>query len=480
METEQSTQRNEELYLTKKAWWKRPFPWIAVVIVLAGGGTYAVVRQHTKKTAAPLYQIRYIQARTGTVAQTVSISGTLEPINQATVSASGTLQSVSVKVGQKVKEGQVIAHMDTSSLDLQLELAKAQLASADAKLAQANETTTTTVKGKTQTTQPNPNVVAEDQASVDQANAKVVSIENQIAACTVKSPIAGTVMTVANPASTSTVTISTTSSGSGSSGAKGGNSSSKSIASITDLSSSDFEVQANVAQADVSKIHPGQRADISMSSIHGPRLVGTVESLQLIPHTSSGVTTYPVIVKVNKPAGSGVTMLPGANVSVVIVEKQARNVVTVPTAALVQRRGQVGVYEKTTGSSSANGRTTSGSASGTQTSKGGTRGHSSNSQFAAPANLQFHPVTVGLYGGNTVQIKNGLQAGQQVALVLPSSSQSSSTGSSAGRRGFGLGGGFARFAGGGLGGGRRFAGGGTRGSRGGGKAGGGKSGGGNG
>ncbi|QQE77821.1 efflux RND transporter periplasmic adaptor subunit [Alicyclobacillus sp. SO9] len=483
MESKDSAALEEDLYLKKKSWWKRPFPWIAVVVIAAGGSTYAIVRQHTTASASPAYQIRWIQASTGTVSQAVSFSGTLEPTNQATVSASGTLKSVSVKVGQKVKKGQVLAHLDTSSLELQLEQAKAQLSSAQAKLAQAQEPTTTTVKGQTQTTQPDPNVVAQAQASVDQANANVISIENQISACTITSPISGTIMTVANPnSSTSTSSSTSSSTGTGSGGGSGslsggGSASGNTIATITDLSSSHFEVQASVAQADVSQVHPGQQARISLSSTGGGFLTGKVKSVQLIPQTSSGVTTYPAIIQVDKPTQSGITMLPGASVSVEVTEKQAKNVVTVPTAALTQSHGQIGVYEKAgTGGASGSGATGgsggSSASSGANGRSGGSSSNGSNGQSSAaktqsastsnvPSGLVFHPVSVGLYGGNTVQITSGLKSGQQIALVLPIASQSSGSSSSNGGSGSAFRG-IGRLSGGGGFGGGNFNRGGTR------------------
>jgi hypothetical protein len=40
--------------------------------------------------------------------------------------------------------------------------------------------------------------------------------------------------------------------------------------------------------------------------------------------------------------------------------------------------------------------------------------------------LQFKPVTVGIYGGNTVEIKSGLSEGDQVAVVTYTATQQAS------------------------------------------------------
>ena len=98
-----------------------------------------------------------------------------------------------------------------------------------------------------------------------------------------------------------------------------------------------------------------------------------------------------------------------------VTEQQANNVLTLPTAALTQRRGQVGVYVEANGNSA-----TSGGNGYSQTLQG----------------LQSVPVTVGLYGGNVVQIKSGLTEGEEVAILMPVTSQSSGN-STSGSGGFG-------------------------------------------
>jgi|GEM_PF-6732617 len=463
MQTEDPLVPEDVHYTRKKRWWKRPAPYVTlgVIVVLAGGGLgYWSMHHHGKQSAT--FAVRWVPVSRGNVSQSVSFSGTLEPINQATVSESGQLTSVSVKVGDKVTKGQVIAHLDTTSLESQLQEANASLTEAQAKLAQAKEPVTVNASSsnsnygggsgggqsgqsqqKTTTQSPDPNVVAQAQAAVNSAQAQVTSIEQQIANCTVKSPIAGTVVQVANPNQTS----GSTGSSSGTNGSSGQGSSST-IAVISNLSPGDFEVEADVAQSDISNIHVGQTAQISLSSSGGPVVTGKVQSVSMLPQTQSGVTTYPVVLTVDKPTGSSVTLLPGAQVSVDVTEQQATDVLTVPTAAITERGGQEGVYVQASSSGT--------SQSSSTNATGGFPGIQSTQNAQAMAGLQFQPITVGIYGGNTVEVKSGLTSGEEVAIVVPVTTSSNSSTSSSGSGGFGMGamtggfggGGFSRGAGG--------------------------------
>ncbi|GMA62637.1 HlyD family efflux transporter periplasmic adaptor subunit [Alicyclobacillus fastidiosus] len=336
----------------KRTWWKRPWPWVVGAVVIAGGGvSYWGLVEKPSASGTVNEQIRWVTVQQGNVATTSSFSGTLNPIQEATVTGNGTVSSVSVKVGQTVTKGQVIAV--------------------------ANSTNIT-------------------------------------------SPIAGTVMQIANP---DQVTVNSASSSTGYSSNQSsneGNTNSNTIAIIGNLATSDYEVEGYVPEADASQIHAGQSATISLSTSASDQLTGKVISVGLVPQTDSGVTEYPVTVQVDKPTKSGITLMPGASVSVNVTEQSANNTLIVPTAALTQQGGQTGVYVQSTGS----------------------EGSSSNNisvdthmafQSSTPNGLKFVPVTVGLYGGNTVQIKSGLTAGEQVAIVTKTVQQSSSSASQTGQ-----------------------------------------------
>lgn len=111
--------------------------WVVVVAVV-GVGAVVVVRRvrGNKTTAAPQYFTT--PASIGAVTVNVSGSGTVEPVQTASVTGqvAGQVQKVDVSLGQTVKAGQVLYTLnDTTGLSAQLAMAKAQLASAQASLA---------------------------------------------------------------------------------------------------------------------------------------------------------------------------------------------------------------------------------------------------------------------------------------------------------------------------------------------------------
>lgn len=97
---------------------------VAIAIAALGGGS-STSSAASKRTAT---------VGRGVVQSTVSGNGTLEPAQKVELSfgASGEVTAIDVKAGEKVKKGQVLARVDSSS-------ARATLASAEAALVEAEE-----------------------------------------------------------------------------------------------------------------------------------------------------------------------------------------------------------------------------------------------------------------------------------------------------------------------------------------------------
>lgn len=101
---------------------------IAAVVILLGGYAYFA---STKK--APL---NYTGAKVerGDVIQTVSATGAVEAAKKIELNfmSSEKIKEVNVKVGDAVKEGDVLAKLDTSKLDAQLAQSQSALLAAQA------------------------------------------------------------------------------------------------------------------------------------------------------------------------------------------------------------------------------------------------------------------------------------------------------------------------------------------------------------
>jgi multidrug efflux pump subunit AcrA (membrane-fusion protein) len=393
-------QRSSKLRSKKKVW-----IWILILIVLIGGSGYwffnrqASADQNSGTT-------RWVQVDKGEVEKTMSLSGTLNPANQVTLTNSGKITTVNVKTGELVKKGQKIAQVDTTNLKTQLKQAQAQLDQAEAQLEQAEQpTTNVNDKGQSTTQVANAYSIEQAQANVTQQEANVESVEQQIADCTIKSPIAGTVVQAMdlNSTTSSSTTTTTDSTGdaannnSSSSSSSGGNT----IAVISDLSSSQFTVEADISQTDATSVSIGQAATMTLTNDEKTKLTGKVKQISYLPQTASGVTTYPVLIQVDKPTDSKIKLLPGVSTDVKIVQEKKANVLRLPVAAITQQQGKTGVYisDNNSSQSSAN--------------------NQANSMGRTPNGLKFVPVAVGLYGGDYVEMKSGLKEGDKVAIYTP-------------------------------------------------------------
>src|SRR5579864_7920185 len=114
----------------RRGWTRKRLLAIGLVVVLVAAAvvtTWQLTRSGgSSASAAPIsVTTQKVTASTGTIKQTVSASGTLEPAAQADLSfaVSGQVTAVGVAVGQKVTAGQTLATVDTSALQYQVNAA---------------------------------------------------------------------------------------------------------------------------------------------------------------------------------------------------------------------------------------------------------------------------------------------------------------------------------------------------------------------
>jgi macrolide-specific efflux system membrane fusion protein len=122
----------EEVMNLKRLTRRRTFAaGVAVAVVAAGGGV--VWMRHGSAAAT---QYRTAAATLGTVTQSLSLTGNLAPLGESDLNlgSAGRVAAVNVQPGQAVKAGQVLASLDTSSLQASVTQAQATLSSAQAKL----------------------------------------------------------------------------------------------------------------------------------------------------------------------------------------------------------------------------------------------------------------------------------------------------------------------------------------------------------
>jgi macrolide-specific efflux system membrane fusion protein len=408
---------------------------VAVVAVVAAGGAGLGTWLATRTTASkPVVQVTTETAAvtTGTMQQTVSASGTIEPADQADLdfAVSGKVTAVKVTAGQKVRVGEILATVNASALRASVNGAKATLSSAKAKL--ATDTTASAVASQ----------IDSDNASVTSAESQLATARTDLADAKLRSTIKGTVASVdlsvgqqvSGAGASSSSGTGTSGSGASSNGlaGSGGSSASTAAASSSSTSSSTqiavistdtFVVSTTVDDTQVGEVKTGDQAVITPSS-SSTTVYGTVSSIGLIASSSDDVATFPLLVAVTgTPSG----VYAGSSATLSIIVKQLDAVIEVPTAAITY--------------------STSGKATVTVIQDGKRVSKS---------------ITTGESSGGETQVTSGLTAGQQVAERVvkfnggaAGGARSLLGGSTTGGGGFGGGG----FGGGGFGGRTRTGGG---------------------
>jgi HlyD family secretion protein len=258
----------------------------------------------------------------GTIANTVTATGTIQPVDTVAVGTqvSGTIKSVFVDFNATVRKGQLLAQLDKAVL-----LAQQDQYIANLSQAQANQVFQTSNYNRQQELYK---AGAVSKAEVENAlylynNAKgnVASIRAQLASAQrnlsfadIYSPIDGTVLsrsvsegqTVA--ASLSTPTL---------------------FSIARDLTK--MQVQASVDEADIGHVKQGQRVVFTVDAFPNDTFSGTVKEIRLRPSVSSNVVTYTTIVDA---PNDGLKLKPGMTASITVFTKEVKNILLVSAQAV--------------------------------------------------------------------------------------------------------------------------------------------------
>jgi RND family efflux transporter MFP subunit len=138
---------------------------------------------------APVRPVRYIQMTPATQVLNPTFSGTAVADRQAVLSfkVAGTVNTIPVKVGERVTAGTLLAHLDETDLQIDLESARSGLksAEADAKSAQASVYTTRSNYDRIQKLYENDSVSLSEfeqaRGNYDTARAQLQAAESKIA-----------------------------------------------------------------------------------------------------------------------------------------------------------------------------------------------------------------------------------------------------------------------------------------------------------
>jgi HlyD family secretion protein len=441
-----------------------------ILVVLIGGGYYLYSTKIKAKTAT---QSRYIteQATKGTMIVTVTGTGSVasQTTEDIVIPNNGTLTNFKVTTGSIITAGTSLGSVVDPTLASQIQIDQLKLNQANQQLAQLQQKATSDIssdQAKINTAnqqlaqdQANPKI---DQATIDKDNNAITDAQNTLTndTNTDNNNIANQNITIQQAQATlnnDNTTLSKENMIAPISGTfenvtnQNGDTvqSGKTLGTIMDLSK--LEVVVAVDELDISKVHVGQKANITFSALPDNNYTGTVASIPDSGTNTNNVTNYNVVVTLDNSTGLKI----GMNGNITINVQTKNNVVMVPSAAIITRNGQKYVMEPSTSNKS------SSSQKGSNSYGGGQNGSSSygggkSGQSAGQSAGKLVQVQTGISNQNYVEITSGLNAGQQILIQLPSVSSSTSSSKSGGYGGGGMGG----YGGGGFGGGSGRSGGG--------------------
>ena len=337
--TEPSRAAIDELLGTSRPppWWRRPWAWVAIVLVVAAGVAAVQWQRGRAERVQPQFVTEPV--RRGTLAVDVVADGTLQPTRSVNIGSelSGTVSEVLVDVNDRVGTGQVLVRLDTSKLSAQVTRSRAALASAQARQAQAQATLTearavleryaevarlsggkvpakTEVDTATATRDRAEADLAAAAAAVVDARAALSSDETNLAKASIRSPIDGVVL---------------------SRSVEPGNAVAASLQAVTlltiALDLAQMQLQVNVDEADVGKVEVGQQARFTVAAYPGRQFPARVTRVAFGSTTTDNVVTYRTDLDVANP---DLSLRPGMTATATIAVLRREDALLVPNTAL--------------------------------------------------------------------------------------------------------------------------------------------------
>lgn len=307
--------------------------WILVAIVVVLAVVAFLLSGNKKKEQV---QFNTAEVAPANIVNTVSATGTIEPVTSVTVGTqvSGIVSKLYVDYNSVVKKGQVIAELDKSNLTSELNSAKASLEQSKASLASAESSLSYQTanfrrnKALYQKGLISGNDYESARLSYQTALANVSSARDQVASAqeqvkkaqtnlsyaTITSPIDGIVLsksveegqTVA--ASFSTPTLFTI---------------------AKDLTN--MQVVADVDEADIGDVKVGERVTFTVDAYPDNTFSGTVKQVRQEATTTNNVVTYSVVITA---PNADLKLKPGLTATVTIYTQENKGVLSVPSKAL--------------------------------------------------------------------------------------------------------------------------------------------------
>lgn len=256
------------------------------------------------------------------IQNSITATGTIEPVTSVTVGTqvSGIVSKLYVDYNSEVRKGQVIAELDKTNLMSELNTSKANLNSAQSQLnyqqANFNRYKQLYDKGLVSADDFESARLSYQQANqqVAQARESVKRAQTNLGYATITSPIDGVVLSKAvEEGQTVAASFNTP----------------ELFTIAQDLTN--MQVIANVDEADIGNVKPGERVTFTVDAYPEDTFNGTVKQVRQQATTTNNVVTYEVVI--SAPNGD-LKLKPGLTASVTIFTQELQGVLSVTAKAL--------------------------------------------------------------------------------------------------------------------------------------------------
>lgn len=292
---------------------------VVILLALIGGGYY-YYQQNQVRDPEALY--RQQEVTQGSVTQSVSANGTLNPVTVVSVGTqvSGRVSKLFVDFNDKVKEGQILLELDDSLFTAQIAQTRGNIDNIQASidLAAANEARMRTLYEQEYVSKQELDQAVQAlksaQAQLRASRAQLKRDETNLSYSIIRSPVSGVVIDrIVDVGQTVAASFQTP----------------ELIKIAEDLSK--MQIDSSFAEADIGSIKVGQKAKFNVDAFPNRQFEGVVKQIRLNPTVSSTVVTYNVVISVDNPDE---LLLPGMTAYVNIAVSERDNALLVPNAAL--------------------------------------------------------------------------------------------------------------------------------------------------
>jgi HlyD family secretion protein len=329
--------------------WQKYLKWVAIAALLCIA-IYWFLNRDARSATTFVTQ----EARRGNITVTVTATGNLQPRNQVDIGSelSGTIRVVNVDVNDEVKEGQVLAVLDTTRLEAQVLQQESSLASAQARVlqseatlkeARANLARLLKVRELSNNKIPSQQDIdvaeaavtraegdlAAARAAVAQARASLEAVRTDLSKTEIKSPINGVVLVRSiEPGSTVAASLQ---------------------APVLFTLAEDLkkmELHVAVDEADVGSVEEGQQATFTVDAYPNRTFSARITQVHYASSntkssssastsassaTSTGVVTYETVLEVEN---NDLSLRPGMTATAQIITTNVEDTLMIPNAAL--------------------------------------------------------------------------------------------------------------------------------------------------